>query len=360
MKQALILILLLIITSIFFIFNEKKDNTQNIQDTPTQEKINPRTVSYNGFLKTKGSKLVNSKDEEIQLRGISSHGLQWYKELYTYDNLKTLHDTWNTNVFRIAMYTDPNQDGYIKNNSLKEDVIAIVDRLIELDMYVIIDWHILADNNPQTYQNQAITFFTELSQKYANKPNVIYEICNEPNGNITWDNNVKPYAETLINVIRQNAPNALIIVGLPEWCKDLTPVSKNPLSYNNIIYSVHFYAGTDGQSLRNKMDDFLTNNLPIFVSECGITDNTGNGKIYEYEFKEWVNYLNENNISWLFWSFSTKEESSSILTKEYTPYITTESSNDSEPLEPQANDLNNYLTSTGQIIKNILISYTNN
>ena len=355
MKKAIILILG--IACIILIFYGIKSDLQNIKEVSNKEKVDPRTVSYNGFLRTQGSKLVNSKGEEIQLRGISSHGLQWYKDLYTYDNLQTLRDTWQTNVFRIAMYTDPNQDGYIKNNSLKEDVITIVDRLIELDMYVIIDWHILSDNNPQTYQTQALSFFDELSQKYSNTPNVIYEICNEPNGDITWENNVKPYAEALINVIRHNAPNALVIVGIPQWCKDLTPVSKNPLSFSNVIYSVHFYAGTDGKLLRNKMTEFLNNDLPIFVSECGITDNTGNGQIYEYEFKEWVNYLNENNISWLFWSFSTKEESSSILTKEYTPYIIPESSNDEEPSEPLANDLNNYLTSTGQIIKNILISY---
>lgn len=358
MKKAIILILG--IACIILIFYGIKADLQNIKEVSNKEKVDPRTVSYNGFLKTQGSKLVNSKGEEIQLRGISSHGLQWYKDLYNYDNLQTLRDTWHTNVFRIAMYTDPNQDGYIKNNSLKEDVINIVDRLIELDMYVIIDWHILADNNPQTYQTQAISFFDELSQKYTNTPNVIYEICNEPNGDITWENNVKPYAETLINVIRHNAPDALVIVGIPQWCKDLTPVSKSPLSFSNIIYSVHFYAGTDGKLLRNKMTEFLNNELPIFVSECGITDNTGNGQIYEYEFKEWVNYLNENNISWLFWSFSTKEETSSILTKEYTPYIQSESSDDSEPSEPQANNLNNYLTMTGQIIKNILSNYTSN
>lgn len=49
---------------------------------------------------------------------------------------------------------------------------------------------------------------------------MLYEICNEPNGNVTWNDNVKPYAETVIPVIRANT-NAIILVGSPTWSQDL-------------------------------------------------------------------------------------------------------------------------------------------
>lgn len=352
--KKIISILLIISLITVIIYGIVKD-VQKVKDSSPKknETVNKNTVTYNGWLKVKKTKLLNSKNEEIQLRGISSHGIQWYSELYNYNNIKKLRDTWGINIFRIAMYTDPDADGYVKNKSLKDEVIKIVDEVINLDMYVIIDWHILNDGNPTTYEEEAIEFFDELSLKYKDVPNVIFEICNEPNGNISWNNDVKKYAEKIIEVIRNNSPKSLIIVGIPEWCKDLLTVSRNPLDIDNIMYSVHFYAGTDNQELRNKMDKILKLGLPIFVSECGITDNTGDGDIYEKEFKEWIKYLNKNNISWIFWSLSNKDETSSLLTVDYKLVET--SAEDSDVLIES--DLNDYLTDTGEILRGIFNSY---
>ncbi len=304
-------------------------------------------VSYNGWLKVNEKNLVNSKNQKVQLYGVSSHGIQWYKDLYTYDNLKNLKENWGINTFRIAMYTEPKENGYIKFNDLKKDVITIVDYAIELDMYVIIDWHILKDNDPLKYKNEALDFFNEMSNKYKNKKNVIYEICNEPNGDISWEENVKPYAEEVIKIIRKNSKKSLIIVGIPDWCKDLDSVLKSPLEYDNIIYSVHFYAGTDGKSLKEAIDKFRKNDLSVFVSECGITNASGDGKMYKEEFREWINYLNEYNISWIFWSFSNKDETSSIIDDDY------------DMLQSSNLDFNDYLTETGEIVKDIFLQYKN-
>ncbi len=314
---------------------------KDIKKMNNQEKINidKSSVSYNGWLHTRGSKLLNNKDEVISLKGLSTHGIQWYKELYTYDNIKYLKDEWKINVFRVALYTDPAQDGYIKNHNLKADVKKIIDYCIDLDLYVIVDWHILADNNPQKYEEEAIEFFSDISHQYRNHPNIIYEICNEPSGEITWVD-VKEYATKVINTIRDNSPSSLIIVGIPEWCKKLDVVASNPLNINNIMYAVHFYAGTDNAILQSKMSRFLNKELPIFVSECGITSSNGDGKIYEDEFREWIDYLKSNNLSWVFWSFSNKDEASSILNNNYT--------NSNE------DDIDNYLSKTGLIVKEVM------
>lgn len=350
MKKVTSILLVFVLIVLTGCNKNKKENMK--------EKINKNTVTYNGTLKVDGTKLVNEKNEQIQLRGISTHGIQWFGDIYNIDVIKNLKDTWGINVFRLAMYTDPNSDGYIKNNYLKDNVIKLVDEVISLDMYVIIDWHILSDGNPTTYEKESIEFFDEISKKYKDVPNVIFEICNEPNGKVKWDNDVLPYAEKVIEVIRKNSPNALIIVGIPDWCRELTPVSKNPLEFNNIMYAVHFYAGSNGQELRNKMDDFLNAGLPIFVSECGITDSTGDGTIYKDKFKEWINYLNDKNISWLFWSLSNKNESSSLLREDYQPAkYTFEYKKFSLPKLTLTSDLNNYLSETGLTLKEIFDSY---
>ena len=87
-------------------------------------------------------------------------------------------------------------------------------------MYVIIDWHILHDLDPNVYKEDAKDFFNEMSAKYADYDNVIYEICNEPNGGTNW-NSVKNYANEIIPVIRANDSDAIIIVGTPNWSQDV-------------------------------------------------------------------------------------------------------------------------------------------
>lgn len=330
--------------------NKKVDNEvhqQEVINNPVQENNNEKELDKVGWLQVNGSTIQNEKGEKIQLRGISSHGIAWFSDLITYENLEYLKKEWNINVFRIAMYTDPNASGYISNPELnKQKVNDIVEMAKSLDMYVIIDWHILYDNNPQIYQGQAKEFFDEMSKKYADTPNVIYEICNEPNGNdVKWDYNIKPYAEDIVGTIRANSPKSLVIVGTADWSKNVNEAADNPINDSNVVYTCHFYAGSHGKELQDKIDYCISKNIPVFVSECGITDASGAGQIYEKEFRDWINYLNERNISWLFWSLSNKDEASSIFKPDYNP-------NDNED-----QDRNNYLSETGKIVKSILSTY---
>lgn len=263
-------------------------------------------------LKIVGSQLCDSDGKPIQLKGISSHGLQWYGDYITYDNMKYIRDDWGANVIRAAMYTD--QDGYISNPAAtKEKVKKIVQDAIDLDMYVIIDWHILYDNNPNTYKMQAKAFFEEMAESYGNYPNVIYEICNEPNGNVNWSDDIKPYAEYIIPSIRAIDPDNIIIVGTSTWSQDVDIAADDPLSYSNIMYACHFYAGTHDEFLRNKIDNAISKNAAVFVSEWGTSDASGNNGVYLDEAQVWINYMNDKKISWCNWSLCDKEESSAAL-----------------------------------------------
>ena len=297
-------------------------------------------VSYNGWLKVDGTQIKNEKGDNFVLQGISSHGLQWYSDILTNDNLKKLKETWDVNTFRIAMYTS--EGGYIYNKEeTKQKLITIANNVIDLDMYVIIDWHILSDNNPNIYKEDSKAFFEEISTLYKDTPNVIYEICNEPNGDsITWDNDVKPYAEEIIPIIRKNSPNSLIIVGTPNWCQKLKPSVQNPLNYKNILYSCHFYAGTHKQELRDEVSYALENGLPVIISEWGTTDASGNGQVDVDESKTWIDFLKRNNISFINWSFSNKNESSALLKSDFN----------------NQKDFNSYLTESGNLVKSLLKS----
>ena len=287
----------------------KKNNANKKETTVTEKKVEKNNyVSYNGNLSLDGNNIVNQYKEKIVLKGISSHGLQWFNYLITDENIKTLK-SWNTNVFRLAMYTK--EGGYIDNRNVYDDLIKDIDLVISNDMYVIVDWHILSDNNPNNYKSDAIDFFDKISSKYKNTPNIIYEICNEPNGGTSW-NDVKSYAEDVIKTIRKNSNN-IIVVGTPTWSQDVDSVINNKIDDKNTMYALHFYSGTHKDDLRNKAKRALDNNVPIFVSEFGVSDASGNGGVYLDEANKWMEFIKDNNLSFVNWSLADKNESSALL-----------------------------------------------
>ncbi|MCL2319961.1 MAG: glycoside hydrolase family 5 protein [Treponema sp.] len=266
-----------------------------------------------GQLRVEGTKLLAADGKPVQLRGISSAGLQYAGKYANENVLHWLRDDWNIMIWRAALYTS--DGGYIQQPVLKTKVVDSVEAAIKLGIYVIIDWHTLLEQDPRLYQAQAIEFFREMAQRYGKYPNVLYEICNEPNGLlISWDGVVKPYAEAVIPEIRKYDPDNIIVVGTPSWSQDVDVVAKNPIQgYNNIMYALHFWAGTQGETFRAKAKTAIDKGLPLFVSECGTTQASGGGGVHEKEFLLWLSFLKKYHISWVNWSLTNKGEDSGIL-----------------------------------------------
>ena len=180
-------------------------------------------------------------------------------------------------------------------------------------MYVIVDWHILSDSNPNIYLNEAKEFFQEIYAEYADSSHIIYEICNEPNGGTTWQD-IKSYAKEVIGVIRANDEDAVILVGTPNWSQYVDQAAADPITeYNNLMYTLHFYAATHTDDLRNKMVSAIESGLPIFVSEYGICDASGSGAINEEQANLWVEQMDNYGISYVAWNMSNKNETSAII-----------------------------------------------
>ena len=279
------------------------------KNSVSNEKLNAENA-----LQLKGTQLFNSKGEEIQLKGMSSHGLGWFGDYINKESMKYVRDEMGGNVIRLAMYSEGSGSYTASPNTNKTKVYEGIDTAIELGMYVIVDWHILSDNDPNKYKEEAKEFFKEVTEKYKDCPNIIYEICNEPNGNnVTWKNNIKPYAEEVIPVIREKAPNSIVIVGTGNWCQDILDAANDPLEFENIMYACHFYSGTHTEWLRERVDTALVKGLPIIVSEWGTSAADGDGGVFPEETLKWVKFLEERNISWLNWSLCNKGEASAAL-----------------------------------------------
>lgn len=268
-------------------------------------------------LKVSGTRLMNSKGKTVQLKGVSTHGIAWYPDYISQSSFSYMKKNWNINTVRLALYTSE-YNGYCTGGaSNRKTQLARLDKGISYatraGLYVIVDWHILSDGNPKTYEKEAIAFFKRMASKYKNNTNIIYEICNEPNGGTSWKT-IKSYAVNVIKTIRKYDKDAVILVGTPNWSQDVDEAAKSPIKgYKNVMYTLHFYAGTHGASLRQKAQAALKKKLPLFVSEFGICDASGNGRLNKTEGERWMSFLNKNKISYVGWNLSNKNESSALI-----------------------------------------------
>lgn len=265
-------------------------------------------------LHVEGTRLAGPQGETVRLRGVSTHGLAWFPEYVSVESFRTLRDDWGANAVRLALYTGE-YGGYC-NGGDREALLAVVDKGVraaeELGMYAIIDWHILSDGNPQTHQAEAVEFFSQMSQKYAQCDHVLYELCNEPQ-NSPWSTVIKPYAQAVLPAIRQNDPDAVVIVGTNTWSQDVEEVIGDRLEDENVMYAFHFYAATHKEPYREKVRRAVEAGVPVFVSECGLCDASGNGGVDRESARAWFDLLREKEISFMAWSLCNKNETAALI-----------------------------------------------
>ena len=269
-------------------------------------------VELHGQLSVKGTQLVDKTGRHIMLRGVSYGWHSFWPRFYNQKSVKWLKDDWNVNIVRAAMGIEVGSKGltYKENPAdSKAKIKAIVDGAIKENIYVIIDWH-----SHNINLEEAKAFFNEMSKAYGKCPNVIYEVFNEPDDE-SWAD-VKAYSEAVIKVIRKNDPDNIILVGCPHWDQDINLPAADPIKgYENLMYTVHFYAATHKQELRDRTDQAIKKGLPVFISECAGMEATGDGPLNPEEWQNWIDWMENRGLSWITWSISDKDETCSMLQK---------------------------------------------
>lgn len=267
-----------------------------------------------GQLQVINGKLCAEDGKTVMLRGVSLNGLVTSESLLNESLMGELSKA-GVNLLRLPVYTyGVGIVGYCTKGDKerhKQDIADGVALAKANDMYVIIDWHILSDGDPNTYLDDAKAFFSEMAEAYGSESNVLYEICNEPNG-VDWQN-VKRYAEEVIPIIREKDPDSVILVGNPDWSKDLMSVAADPLAYDNILYSLHFYAATHGDPYREMTERLSAQGLPIFVTEFGITAASGGHPRDPESADLWIDLLEQEHISYCMWALSKAPEACSMI-----------------------------------------------
>ncbi len=272
--------------------------------------------SVNGRLHVDGTQLVDASGNAVQLRGVSTHGLTWYPDFVNENLFRQVADDWGGNLIRLAMYASVYcEEGPDESYALMKKGI---DAAVASDMYVLVDWHVLEKGDPNEQLDGAADFFGRITADYPDCPNLIFEICNEPNGPASWGD-VLSYSNQIIPLIREKIPDALIVVGTPEYDRNLGGALLRPLEYDNVMYVLHFYAASHHEGLRGELQSAVNAGLPVFISECGICESDGDGRIDFRSAAEWFHYLNDNRISYAVWSLSDKDESSAFFKPGFDP-----------------------------------------
>jgi endoglucanase len=268
---------------------------------------NAQPVKLYGHLQVKGTQLCSEKGTPVVLRGMSFGWHNFWPRFYNQKAVDWLYKDWNCSVVRAAMGIEP-KGGYKEDSAgAVQKIRAVVDGAITSKIYVIIDWH-----SHNINLAEAKSFFAQMAKDYGSYPNVIYELFNEPDYE-TWEE-VKKYETEVIKEIRKYDPDNIILLGNPHWDQDIHLVADSPLQgFSNIMYTVHFYAATHKQFLRDRCSEALKKGIPIFISESAGMESSGDGAINEEEWLKWIEWAEQNKVSWITWSVSDKDETCSVL-----------------------------------------------
>ncbi len=286
---------------------EESDATDDIEDAKV---TGGNQFKKHGRLKVKGRYIVDKNGKAFKLKGVSTHGIAWFPQYVNKSAFKSFKK-WGANAVRLACYTSQGEQ-YNPSKDWKT-IDKGVKAATELGMYAIIDWHILQENNPTMTTKKAKKFFKHFAKKYGKKTNVIFEICNEPNG-CDWKD-VKKYAKKIIPIIRKYSKN-IIVCGTPTWSQDVDTAANSRLTgkyAKNVCYTIHFYAATHKDNIRNKVKYAFKKKLPILCTEFSICDASGNGSLDKKSANTWIKLFKKYKIGFFTWSLCNKAESSALI-----------------------------------------------
>jgi endoglucanase len=272
-------------------------------------------VERHGHLKVVGTNLVDEHGDFVQLKGPSSMWLNWDDKGYARDpgGVQFLRTDWHASVIRAAMGIEPSGAFLTDSQKAKDDVRAVIDNAIALGLYVIIDWH---DHNAENHLPQAVAFFQEMAQQYGDMPNILYEPFNEPT-QIDWNTVLKPYHEAVVAAIRQIDPDNVIILGTSTWSQDVDIAALSPVAGSNLMYTLHFYSCTHGQSFRTRASNARALGAALFVTEWAATDADGGTPAHPGlclpEAQAWHDWMNERAIGWTAWKLTDGVDASCLF-----------------------------------------------
>jgi len=259
------------------------------------------------WLHVEGNKMKDPSGNVVVLRGVADIDVGatelWEGGMFNLiDRITNKTDNqggspgWYPKVIRLAVV--PSDSGFLSpwpfavgDDTFYNDLLRpVVDYCKQKDLYVILDWHYIDNTNSHiTTTNQ---FWTYMAPKFANDSHVLYEIYNEPMDNPRRSTEAerwavtKPNMQAWVNLIRQYAPNNIVMVGSPQYNTCLVPAITDPVTGTNLVYTWHSYpVGTFNGTWEKDQVTAAAAVLPVFCTEWGFCegwDSIVSGNIIDY------------------------------------------------------------------------------
>jgi endoglucanase len=267
------------------------------------------------WLSVSGRFIRDPQGNSVVLRGVSlidvSVANSRPRNAVTLTNMITNDaDGWYARVVRFPVYPNAidGQPGWLANPDtyFNHHLDPAIQNCISKQIYCIIDWHYISDYTSSTIDTATRAFWSYVAPRYANTPNVIFELYNEPiypDNWITWKTTAQPW----VNLIRSFAPNNLILIGGPRWSQNVSSAASDPFEGRNLVYVAHIYPG-HGDGDRHTWDSWFgnaANSVPFFITEWGWQQGgpipiSGTLSGYGIPFSK---YIESKGLSWTAWVF---------------------------------------------------------
>ena len=135
-------------------------------------------------------------------------------------------------------------DGFKLENAWLRTLDWAVKIALANDLIVILDLHNYNDvaKDPEAFKPRLLAFWRQVARRFRDAPDsVLFEILNEPNGNLTpdlWDE----YWREALAVIRETHPKRAVVIGPPFW-NGIGGLDRLTLPEDdrNIVVTVHYY-----------------------------------------------------------------------------------------------------------------------
>lgn len=283
--------------------------------------INKDLYFFHGAPVKKGKYIIGDDGNQIEFRGIGTHALLQYGNLHTLEALSSLRDL-GVNLIRITVYienytflhSDGQQaKGYIAApTETKAEIEKIVNYCEQLGLYVLLDWHVYSwgagSGTGIFHEEEATEFFTYFCTLYKDKPFVMYEIANEPHHQTI--NEYVPFVTAMHTLIHSIVENPIIVTGT---CKDNTTDLWSAFKSNgldDIFISSHAYGNSINVDKYKAMWDV---NMPIFNTEWGNAQASGDGNREDERTIALIKYYHEQKIPHSVWKLTDQAMTCAVL-----------------------------------------------
>jgi len=320
-------------------------------------------------LRVEGNRILRD-GEPFVMRGVNRDTLEWGRHNWggvggdgrfrdrDFDNIRS----WGFDTVRLPLSQANWLGRRCESGRYARLVDAAVKKINARGMYAILDLHwtdvggLAPCDGPRCKSGQqpmpdadSLVFWRGVAARYGREPGVLFNLFNEPYvyhrpfvrnlpDEASWrcwrDGGCTVYAsmqtsprkaglpvplpytavgmQTLLDAVREEAPETVVIVGGLDWAYDLSGVGRGyALSGTNVVYDTHVYTRWHHETSDwDRHFGFLAATHPVVSLEFGSVDGSAGRTARLLDYFDAPMGQPENSMGWAIWSWNSPGEAS--------------------------------------------------